>query len=147
LSVTPLHRTAVLWRLAVLALLLAASRAPAHADPLADPTRPAGAAERPSASTSRSSGTTAAPPLWPQLQSIQVGAPGGASALLDGRVVRIGERIGEVTVVAIDAQGVLLRAARYEQRIALVPGIVKTASAATPPTAHTAMSLATKETK
>jgi MSHA biogenesis protein MshK len=141
--VTPLHCTAVLWRLT---LLLAASHAPAHADPLADPTRPAGAAERPSTSAARSS-STAAPPLWPQLQSIQVGAPGGASALLDGRVVRIGERIGEVTVVAIDAQGVLLRAARYEQRIALVPGIVKIASASAPPTADSAMSLVTKETK
>jgi MSHA biogenesis protein MshK len=144
--VTKVNRTVVLHGLAILALLLTASHAPAHADPLADPTRPAGAAERPSASTSRSS-TTGAPPLWPQLQSIQVGAPGGASALLDGRVVRIGERIGEVTVVAIDAQGVLLRAARYEQRLALVPGIVKTASASAPPTADSAMSLVTKETK
>ena len=133
-----LHRMAVPC---CLALLLSGARA----EPLADPTRPAGVAERPTGSATRGASAGAAPPLWPQLQSVQVGAPGGSSALLDGRVVRVGERIGEVTVVAIDAQGVLLRAARYEQRIALVPGIVKTASASAANTPRTALSLATKD--
>ena len=111
---------------------------------LADPTRPAGTIER-GVPTVHGVAAAPAPRAWPQLQSVQIPAQGAASALVDGRVVRVGERIGDVTVVAIDAQGVLLRAARYEQRIALVPGIVKTASASTP-ISRTAVAAASKET-
>ena len=114
------------------------------AQELADPTRPAGTVER-GAPAAHGVAAAPAPRAWPQLQSVQIPAQGAASALVDGRVVRVGERIGDVTVVAIDAQGVLLRAARYEQRIALVPGIVKTASASTP-ISRTAVAAASKET-
>lgn len=118
----------------------------AMAQSLADPTRPAGANDRSAAAPARSAAPTA-PAAWPQLQSLQISAQGESSALVDGRVVRVGERIGEVTVVAIDAQGVLLRGARFEQRIALSPGVAKTASAALPTPSRTAMGLVTKETQ
>ena len=117
----------------------------ATAQELADPTRPAGAVERALPAAAPGVAGTVAPRTWPQLQSVQIPAQGAASALVDGRVVRVGERIGDVTVVAIDAEGILLRAARYEQRIALVPGIVKTASAPTP-ISRTAVAAASKET-
>ena len=62
------------------------------------------------------------------LQSLQVSVRGESSALVDGRVVRVGDRLGETVVVTIDTQGILLRGPRYEQRIALVPGGGKTPS-------------------
>lgn len=114
--------------------LLAA--APAHAAPaLADPTRPAGFTRPASTPTVRGGGggsvadaAAAVPaPVMPKLQSLQVSAGGGSSALVDGRVVRVGDRLGETVVVTIDSQGILLRGPRYEQRIALVPGGGKTA--------------------
>ena len=124
-------------------LLVLISRQPAAAElPLADPTRPAApaAAAHPAA---RNGATSAAAPAWPQLQSVQVSAQGGSSALVDGRVVRVGERIGELTVAAIDAQGILLRGPRFEQRLALLPGVAKTASAQ--PLSRPAVTVATKE--
>jgi len=114
--------------------LLAA--APAHAGPaLADPTRPPGFTRPASTPAVRigSAGVAAAAaavsaPVRPTLQSLQVTVGGGSSALVDGRVVRVGDRLGETVVVIIDAQGILLRGPSYEQRIALVPGGGKTAS-------------------
>lgn len=113
--------------------LLAA--APAHAVPaLADPTRPPGFTRPTSTPAVRSGGggsdavAEVPAPVMPKLQSLQVSAGGGSSALVDGRVVRVGDRLGETLVVTIDAQGILLRGPRYEQRIALVPGGGKTAS-------------------
>ena len=113
--------------------LLAA--APAHAVPaLADPTRPPGFTRPTSTPAVRSGGggsdavAKVPAPVMPKLQSLQVSAGGGSSALVDGRVVRVGDRLGETLVVTIDAQGILLRGPRYEQRIALVPGGGKTAS-------------------
>jgi len=49
--------------------------------------------------------------------------------MVDGQIVRVGERIGDATLIAIDAQRIVLRTARYEQHIALTPGIAKTPSA------------------
>jgi len=109
--------------------------APAFADAapaLVDPTRPAGfarAASTPAMRGAASGADTAVPvPVMPKLQSLQVSAQGESSALVDGRVVRVGDRLGETRVVVIDAQGILLRGPRYEQRIALVPGGGKTVS-------------------
>ncbi|NRF71114.1 hypothetical protein HLB44_29370 [Aquincola sp. S2] len=102
--------------------------------PLADPTQPP--ARVAPAATAATAGEPA-PPSWPRLQSVQVGAAGGASALLDGRLVHIGDRVGALTVVAIDHQGVLLRGPHFAQRLALTPGISKAGSlpAALPPVA------------
>ncbi len=100
---------------------------------IADPTQPAGSAVvSPGAAATRGSRAAAgpaAPAVWPKLQSVQVGDNGSASAMIDGRIVHVGDVVGPLTLVAIDAQGVLLRGARFEQRLALLPGIEKTASA------------------
>jgi hypothetical protein len=63
--------------------------------------------------------------------------PGASTALLDGRLVRVGDRVGESSVVAIDPQSITLRNARGEQRLSLLPGITQTASREPPPAADT----------
>lgn len=119
-------------------LIAGTAPAAASAEPtLADPTRPLGLAQQHTAPPARAALVTAAPPpalppALPRLQSVQVSAQGGSSALVDGRLVRVGERLGELTVVAIDAQGIVLRGARSDQRLALLPGIAKTVSARGP---------------
>jgi hypothetical protein len=119
--------------LALSGLLVTGLPARAQTAAIADPTQPAGvAAVSPGAAGSRGSraaGGPAAPAVWPKLQSVQVGDNGSASAMIDGRIVQVGETVGPLTLVAIDAQGVLLRGARFEQRLALLPGIEKTALA------------------
>lgn len=130
---------------ALCALLLAAAPAALRAQDLADPTRPAGPAG--TAERARAASSPNTPPrALPQLQSLQIPAQGPASALLDGRVVRVGDRVGELTVVAIDGQGILMRAAHSEKRIPLVTGITKSdsGSVATP---RTALAAASKETQ
>jgi len=118
---------------------------PAAAQPaLADPTQPPGLVQ-PVAATRTRSGAADAAPVWPLLQSVQVSASGSSSALIDGRVVRVGDRLGEMSVVAIDAQGILLRGSRYDQRLALLPGLVKTSSARAPLAPRPAVAVATKE--
>lgn len=87
---------------------------------LADPTRPPAAlaavpgpvasgrvtpAARPDAAPRAEAGTA------PRLQSLRVPAQGPASALIDGRVVKLGDSVGDRVVAAIDANGVLLRSA------------------------------------
>ena len=113
-----------------LSLLAAVS---VHAGPApADPTRPAGFTRTVPTPAVRGVGAvdaaTAPAPVRPMLQSLQVSVRGESSALVDGRVVRVGDRLGETVVVTIDTQGILLRGPRYEQRIALVPGGGKTPS-------------------
>lgn len=100
-----------------LVLLLAAPLA-AAAQGLVDPTRPP-AAWGASASASgavpgavATRGATApAVQRW-RVLSLHLPRHGSASALLNDRLVRVGDRLGEQQVVAIDAQGVLLRHAR-----------------------------------
>ena len=121
--------------------LLAA--APVHAAlVLTDPTRPAGFTRAASTPAARGVGDAGAVPVpvMPKLQSLQVSVRGLSSALVDGRVVRVGDRLGETVVVTIDAQGILLRGPRYEQRIALVPGGGKTVSSRANTTASKSVS-------
>ena len=99
------------------------------AGPLADPTRPPssieagsvpiGTAHRANPATARAIAAAAraaqveeAPVPLPAVQSVQVPARGPAVALLDGRVVRVGDSLAGRTVIAIDSQGVVLRATR-----------------------------------
>ena len=113
----------------------------ARGEPLADPTRPAGAllndlaAARPDAAARAAkpaSAVATTPTAAPRLQAVQIRAQGPASALLDGRVLRVGERVGEQTVVAIDAAGLTLRGPRGEQRLSLISGVTQTASRTMP---------------
>jgi hypothetical protein len=128
------HFFAACLRCGTSSLLLCSALAHA-APPLPDPTRPASFAE-PAASSGtarRVEPATPAAPAAPQLQSVQLATNGGASALVDGRLVRVGARVGEFSVVAIDEQGLLLRGARQDHRLNLLPGVAKLASGTAPP--------------
>ena len=123
----------------VLALCLLASAPLAAAPPLADPTRPpdaaAGASVTAAAAAARSADAALRTPVLRQLQAVQTSARGVSTALIDARVVRVGDVLGDgpgaVTVQAIDADGVTLRGPQYQQRLALAPGGTKTPSAVT----------------
>lgn len=121
-----------------LVALLVCACATAHAQPVTDPTRPpasamasapADPADRNVDAPARPPRAAAAPASAPQLQSIQRSATGAANALVDGRLVRVGERIGDQTIVAIDTHGVHLRGARGAlQTLTLLTGVNKTPS-------------------
>ena len=136
-------------RLGALLLCGTAAHTASAAPPLPDPTRPAAFAEpaASSAVTRRSDTPPAAAPAAPQLQSVQIVANGGSTALVDGRLVRVGGRVGELTVFAIDEQGLWLRGARQDQRLNLLPGVAKLASGTAPTIPRPAVRVATtKET-
>ena len=136
-------------RLGALLLCGTAAHTASAAPPLPDPTRPAAFAE-PAASSAvarRSETTPVAAPAAPQLQSVQIVANGGSTALVDGRLVRVGGRVGELTVFAIDEQGLWLRGARQDHRLSLLPGVAKLASGTAPSIPRPAVRVATtKET-
>jgi hypothetical protein len=71
----------------------------------------------------------------PQLQSLQLPRNGGTpSALIDGRLLHIGERLGDWTVQAIDADAVWLRRGHDPlQRLALLPALNPSATPARRP--------------
>jgi hypothetical protein len=123
------HHGRPAW-VACMALLAAA----VQAQPVADPTRPS-AALLGDLSAPKAVGAPLAKPLaapastaLPPLRSVQIPRQGPPSALLGGRVVRVGDHSGEHLVVAIDSQGVTLRGPRGEQRLALFASVTKSAS-------------------
>lgn len=79
----------------------------------ADPTRPAGAATDGTAPAApraaRPASAPAAATAVSQLQSVQLGSNGQASALVSGRLVQLGDTLGGSRIVAIDADGLTLR--------------------------------------
>jgi len=96
---------------AALGLLVACG---ALAQGLQDPTRPPSAS--PSVQDSRGEGS--------RLQSVLI-SPGRKLAVIDGRTVALGGRVGDATVVAIaPAQVILQRGGAYET-LKLHPGIEK----------------------
>ena len=106
---------------ALAAAALAAAAAPAQAGPLADPTRPP-AWVAPAASAAPARGTVgrapaAEPRPQPRLQSVQLPEGGAASAVIDGRVVKVGDPVGDAVVVAIDADGLVLRNGKVTERV------------------------------
>lgn len=131
----------------VVALLAYGTHAQAESPgPLVDPTRPHAVAVPAVAGAPARADSSAAPRAWPTLQSVQIPLHGDASAMVDGRIVRVGERIGDATLTAIDAQSIVLRTSRYTQHIGLTPGIGKTASATAPAMPNPpAVALTTKE--
>lgn len=92
--------------------LLAASGALAQG--LQDPTRP------PSASPSLQ--TTREEPS--RLQSVLI-SPGRKLAVIDGRTVMLGERVGDATVIAIAPARVILQRGGAYQTLELHPGVDK----------------------
>lgn len=121
-----LHRPA--WtpsRLGAAAGIVLSMAAPLGQAQLADPTRPATASPARPAAASDATAARRAPPAVaaaPRLQSVQVRADGTSSALVDGRLVQVGSRVGAWTVHAIDLGGVELRSERTRQRLALAVG-------------------------
>jgi hypothetical protein len=140
-------------------LLLAACAAAlgsphASAEPVPDPTRPATAllgdpAEARPAKAARSVAPAAsAVPAAARLQSVQLGAAGAASALLDGRLVHLGDRVGDRYVAAIDRHGLTLRGPNGEQRLSLLTtGITQAASRVAPPATDTLATGTSQEDK
>jgi len=114
-------------------LVAAAGACPAQGLP--DPTRPPpmlmGAASAPPAPARAASAPAVAPAPAPRLLSIQMPREGQPSALVDDRLLRVGDRLGDRTVTAIDAQGLSLRSPKgtVERLSLLGPGIVKQAVA------------------
>jgi MSHA biogenesis protein MshK len=99
-------------RLMIVLGLLAASSA--FAQGLSDPTRP------PSASPSIQNTTDEVS----RLQSVLI-SPGRKLAVIDGRTVALGERVGDATVVAIAPAQVILQRGGSYQTLKLHPGIEK----------------------
>ena len=161
-------------------LLLMAGAALAAAPTLPDPTRPPtllleapagasgsahglrqpllGAAGRGAAATSTPAPAAAE---TPQVQSVRVAAQGEASALVDGRLLHVGDRLagpwGERTITAIDELGLLLAATAKERtplRVWLLGATAQgpesaanaNAAAAATPTATSAAKLAARST-
>lgn len=125
------------WWCLMLALTVASSRVwTADQSNVPDPTRPpasvfrstqpAGMPGMPTSGAQAAAETASvasAPkrrPL-PRLTLLRVGKFGMKSvALIDGRAVSLGDRVGELTVASIDTQGVTLRGARGTQRLTLL---------------------------
>ncbi len=97
-----------------------------------DPTRPPGFTTPTPGTPARSAAAAASagkpPPQPPLLGSLQLSRDGAASALLDGQVVRVGDKVGDSTVTLIDSQGVTLRGPKGLLRILLLQGSGKVPS-------------------
>jgi MSHA biogenesis protein MshK len=119
---TPPHRRLIGPLLSLATVLLALW--PGRGTALGDPTRPPLAEPRPAtvraAAPAAAASAPAAPPA-PVLQSIQLRGGGEGSALVDGRLLRIGDRLGDATVTAIDVDGLTLRGARGLHRLPMWP--------------------------
>lgn len=107
------------------------SVAAAGNDPTAPPPGLMAQGDAPARATSHAaSGASAARAsvtLAPRVESVRYGGDQPATALVDGHMVRVGDRMGNAVVMAIDDQGVMLRAGKGISRwLALAPGILKT---------------------
>ena len=100
-----------------LTVLVASSlvAAAAMAQPLADPTRPAapGAAEM---------APREAAPL--RLQSVLISSARSV-AVIDGRPVQVGERVGDATLVSVEPSQVTLQRGAARERLSLLPPAVE----------------------
>lgn len=106
--------------------LLAGSLSSAHAQALADPTRPPGTFENGAASGSYAESG---------LQSIIRPVKQKPRALINGEIVPLGGMVGDSRLIAINADSVVLRdAAGNRETLTLTPGISKS-PAKTKPTA------------
>ena len=108
--------------------LLSTAKSQAASDPTRPPTSAAPAspgAARPAAPAASAPKSTPQPPL---LGSLQVGRDGASSALLDGQVVRVGDKVGDNSVTLIDSQGITLRGPKGPVRILLLQGSSKVPS-------------------
>jgi MSHA biogenesis protein MshK len=89
----------------------------ALAQPLADPTRPSTHAQ--GRAELRQSG-----PAFSRLQSVLISG-GRSVAVIDGRAVRIGERVGDAILVSIEPSEVTLQRGLTRERLSLLPSAVE----------------------
>lgn len=109
------------------------------AGPVADPTRPPAAVQAalaasaaglrvaradpaggaPGLAAAAAASAPAAAPL-PLLQGVHLPADGAPTAMLDGRLLKVGDSIGNRTVIGIDRQGVTLRGPAGTARVRLL---------------------------
>jgi MSHA biogenesis protein MshK len=87
----------------------------AYAQPLADPTRP------PTAGSGEVRRSDPAPAT--RLQSVLISSRHSV-AVIDGRAVRLGERVGDATLVAIEPLAVTLERGAARERLTLLPAAV-----------------------
>jgi len=102
-----------LGALALLAAVLLP--AAATAQDLRDPTRP------PDAPLAGSDSGAIATRAAPRLQSVLVSSNGRRVAVIDGRTVRVGDRVGEASVTGIGETSVALRRGKTIETIRLYP--------------------------
>lgn len=79
-------------------------------------TQPLAAAAPPATPASRP-----APPEKPRVQALHLPREGEPSALVDGRIVKVGDRVGALTISEIDADGLVLRGGKGSERLHLIP--------------------------
>jgi len=93
------------WCARLCALTVALATAPAAAQTLPDPTRPP-----PEAASAAQGETPAAPvPDGPQLQSVLTGEHGREVAVIDGKTVRVGEKIDGALLVRVGKNEAVLQ--------------------------------------
>ena len=90
--------------------------AAAQSAPLADPTRPPGAGG--------DSGAEAVAPAGARLQSVLI-SPTRRVAVIDGRAVALGGRIGDATLETVTESAAVLRYAGRRETLWLMPGVDK----------------------
>ena len=105
--------TAAAW----VALAIVAAAAPASGQVLGDPTRPPNL-------SGLSFGAAATTPSGPILQSIVL-SPKRRLALIDGKLLGIGNRVGGATLVAIEIDSVRLQEGRGTKVVKLLPDVWK----------------------
>jgi MSHA biogenesis protein MshK len=86
----------------------------AQAQALSDPTRPPGAAAMASPDAPQATEL--------QLQTILL-SPQRKLAVINGQTVKIGERVGDATLVTISETGVVLKRGEETQTVRLLPGL------------------------
>lgn len=118
-------------RVLALALACFAAGAMAGADPTAPPpglmAASDGSARAPARAASAAHAASAASASVPRVESVRFGGERPATALIDGRMLAVGDHLGDAVVTSIDEQGVSLRSTKGAARwLALAPGIHKT---------------------
>lgn len=114
-------------------LLALASAQALELGALPDPTRPptsmargegaalpAGPGAAVAARAASAASAPPAAPARPRLTLIRLDVNGRGVALIDGRLLSVGDRVGDAVLASIDAQGVVLRGARGWQRLPLI---------------------------
>ena len=111
--------------LAIALAALAGLPAAAHAQGLPDPTRPPAALQAPTEAS--------AAPATLQLQSVLLGTGRTPAAVISGRLVLQGGRVGDAKLVRVSERSAVLKGPRGETTLALMPPAIQPATPETTP--------------